>query len=36
MFSEAEHKDGDWTYTLRNDMVNTLKVESLTISLVYK
>ncbi len=36
MFSEEEHKDGDWTYTLRNDMVNTLKVESLTISLVYK
>ena len=36
MFSEEEYKDGDWTYTLRNDMVNTLKVESLTISLVYK
>ena len=35
-FSETQWKDGEWTMTLRNEKVNDLEVESLTIRLVYK
>ena len=35
-FSEAYWKDGQWTMTIRNEMVNDLEIESLTISLLYK
>ncbi len=35
-FSESEWKDGQWTMTIRNEMVNDLEIESLTIRLLYK
>ena len=35
-FSETQFKDGEWTMTIRNEMVNDLEIESLTISLLYK
>ena len=35
-FSEAYWKDGEWTLTIRNEMVNDLEIESLTIRLLYK
>ena len=33
--SETEYKDGEWTMTIRNEMVNDLEIESLTIRLLY-
>tara|TARA_B100000683_G_scaffold68628_1_gene67188 strand:+ start:1723 stop:2925 length:1203 start_codon:yes stop_codon:yes gene_type:complete len=35
-FSESQWKDGEWTLTVRNEMVNDLEIESLTIRLIYK
>ena len=35
-FSESYWKDGEWTMTIRNEMVNDLEIESLTIRLLYK
>ncbi|MDP6869879.1 MAG: PKD domain-containing protein [Candidatus Poseidoniaceae archaeon] len=35
-FSESQHKDGEWTYIIRNEMVNDLEIESFAIRLVYK
>ena len=35
-FSESYWKDGEWTLTIRNEMVNDLDIESLTIRLLYK
>lgn len=35
-FAESQWKDGQWTFTLRNERINDLNVESLTIRLVYK
>lgn len=35
-FSESQWKDDEWTMTLRNEKVNDLEVESLTIRLIYK
>lgn len=35
-FSENNWKDGEWTITLRNEKVNDLDIESMTIRLVYK
>ena len=35
-FSENQWKDDEWTMTLRNEKVNDLEVESLTIRLIYK
>ena len=35
-FAESQWKDGEWTMTIRNEMVNDLEVESLTIRLTYK
>ena len=35
-FSEPYWKDGEWTMTIRNEMVNDLDIESLTIRLLYK
>ena len=35
-FAESQWKDGEWTMTIRNEMVNDLDIESLTISLLYK
>lgn len=35
-FSETQYQDGEWTMTIRNEMVNDLDIESLTISLLYK
>ena len=35
-FAESQWKDGEWTMTIRNEMVNDLDIESLTIRLLYK
>ena len=35
-FAESQWKDGEWTMTIRNEMVNDLEIESLTIRLLYK
>ena len=35
-FAESQWKDGEWTLTVRNEMVNDLDIESLTIRLIYK
>ena len=35
-FAESNWKDGEWTFTVRNNMVNDLEIESLTIRLSYK
>ena len=35
-FAESQWKDGEWTMTIRNEMVNDLEIESLTIRLSYK
>lgn len=35
-FSESQWKDGEWTMTIRNEMINDLEIESLTIRLIYK
>ena len=35
-FAESYWKDGEWTMTIRNEMVNDLDIESLTIRLIYK
>jgi PKD repeat protein len=35
-FSEGNWKDGEWTMTLRNEKVNDLDIESMTIRLTYK
>ena len=35
-FSESQWKDGEWTMTVRNEKVNDLDIESMTIRLVYK
>ena len=35
-FSESQWKDGEWTLTIRNEMVNDLEIESFTIRLIYK
>lgn len=35
-FSDSTYQDGDWTITLRNEKINDLVVESLTIKLTYK
>jgi PKD repeat protein len=35
-FTESQYKDGDWTMTIRNEMVNDLNIDSFTITLKYK
>ena len=35
-FSESQWKDGEWTMTIRNEMVYDLPIESMTIKLLYK
>jgi hypothetical protein len=35
-FSDSTFQDGDWTITLRNEKINDLLIESLTIKLTYK
>ena len=35
-FAESQWKDGEWTFTVRNEMVNDLDIESFTIRLSYK
>ena len=35
-FTESQYKDGDWTMTIRNEMVNDLNIDSFTIIIKYK
>ena len=36
LFTESQWNDGEWTMTVRNEMVNDLDIESLTIRVTYK